>query len=101
MDYVFPKFGIRELGNGAPIGHLSNINYILIIILVPVIGALTQEYSAYRMVVVGGAICAASVFVMALPKMLFQRPAQGFIGQWSGHDYVGRQVRHTRYYHMF
>src|SRR6266436_10368230 len=25
MDYVFPKFGIRELGNGAPIGHLSNI----------------------------------------------------------------------------
>src|SRR6059058_3460548 len=39
MDYVFPKFGIRELGNGAPIGHLSNINYILIIILVPIIGA--------------------------------------------------------------
>src|SRR5438093_7543040 len=29
VDYVFPKFGIRELGNGAPIGHLSNINYIL------------------------------------------------------------------------
>jgi hypothetical protein len=100
MDYVFPKFGIRELGNGAPIGHLSNINYILIIILVPVIGALTQEYSAYRMVVVGGAICAASVFVMALPTMWFQRPAQGFIGQWIGHGYLGVQGSIHPYYLM-
>ena len=100
MDYVFPKFGIRELGNGAPIGHLSNINYILIIILVPVIGALTQEYSAYRMVVVGGAICALSVFVMALPTMWFQRPTQGFIGQWIGHGYLGVQGTIHPYYLM-
>ena len=100
MDYVFPKFGIRELGNGAPIGHLSNINYILIIILVPVIGALTQEYSAYRMVVVGGAICAASVFIMALPTTWFQRPAQGFIGQWIGHGYLGVQGSIHPYYLM-
>src|SRR5438034_11538503 len=50
MDYVFPKFGIRELGNGAPIGQLLGINYLLIIVLVPTIGALTQQFSAYRMV---------------------------------------------------
>src|SRR5437899_5417345 len=100
MDYVFPKFGIRELGNGAPIGHLSNINYILIIILVPIIGALTQKYSAYKMVIVGGAICAASVFVMALPTMWFQRPAQGFIGQWIGHGYLGVQGSIHPYYVM-
>ena len=100
MDYVFPKFGIRELGNGAPIGHLSNINYILIILLVPVIGALTQEYSAYRMVVVGGAICALSVFVMALPTIWFQRPTQGFIGQWIGHGYLGVQGTIHPYYLM-
>ena len=100
MDYVFPKFGIRELGNGAPIGHLSNINYILIIILVPVIGALTQEYSAYRMVVVGGAICAASVFVMSLPTSLFQGSAEGFIGQWIGRGYLGVQGSIHPYYLM-
>jgi len=100
MDYVFPKFGIRELGNGAPIGHLSNINYILIIILVPIIGALTQKYSAYRMVVVGGAICAASVFVMALPTPWFQGSAQGFIGQWIGHGYLGVQGTIHPYYMM-
>jgi len=100
MDYVFPKFGIRELGNGAPIGHLSNINYILIIILVPIIGALTQKYSAYRMVVVGGVICAASVFVMALPTPWFQRSAQGLIGQWIGHGYLGVQGSIHPYYMM-
>ena len=100
MDYVFPKFGIRELGNGAPIGHLSNINYILIIILVPIIGALTQKYSAYRMVVVGGAICAASVFVMALPTPWFQPSAQGFFGQWIGHGYLGVQGTIHPYYVM-
>src|SRR5947208_10882137 len=47
MDYVFPKFGIRELGDGAPIGQLSSINYILIIILAPVIGALKQKFQSY------------------------------------------------------
>jgi len=82
MDYVFPKFGIRELGDGAPIGQLSAINYLLIILLVPIVGALTQQFSAYRMVVVGGAICAASVFVMALPTAWFQGSANGAIGQW-------------------
>jgi MFS family permease len=89
MDYVFPKFGIRELGNGAPIGQLLGINYLLIIVLVPTIGALTQQFSAYRMVIVGGAICAASVFVMALPTDWFQGPANGAIGQWIGHGYLG------------
>src|SRR5438270_2567878 len=77
MDYVFPKFGIRELGDGAPIGHLLGINYLLIILLVPIIGALTQQFSAYRMVIVGGAICAASVFVMALPTEWFLTSAIG------------------------
>src|SRR5436853_4287315 len=100
MDYVFPKFGIRELGNGAPIGHLSSINYILIIILVPVVGALTQKYSAYRMVIVGGVICAASVFVMALPTSLFQGSANGAIGQWLGHSYLGVKGGIHPYYIM-
>ncbi len=100
MDYVFPKFGIRELGNGAPIGQLSAINYILIIILVPIVGALTQKYSAYKMVVVGGIICAASVFIMALPTQWFQASAQGFLGDWVGHIYLGVQGAINPYYVM-
>ena len=100
MDYVFPKFGIRELGDGAPIGQLSAINYLLIIILVPTIGVLTQRFSAYQMVVVGGFICAASVFIMALPTSWFQDAANGIIGQWIGHSYLGLKDGIHPYYVM-
>ncbi len=100
MDYVFPKFGIRELGDGAPIGQLSAINYLLIILLVPVIGAITQQFSAYRMVIVGGAICAASVFIMALPTGWFQGSANGAVGQWLGHSYLGVKGSIHPYYIM-
>jgi MFS family permease len=100
MDYVFPKFGIRELGDGAPIGQLSNINYILIVLLVPIIGALTQRFSAYRMVILGGAICASSVFIMALPTAWFQGPANGLLGHLVGHVYLGVKGSIHPYYVM-
>src|SRR5262249_3544170 len=89
MDYVFPKFGIRELGLNAPVGKISAINAIIIIFLVPIVGALTQKFAAYRMVVIGGAICAAGVFVMALPTEWFEPAAKSVIGQWLGHGYLG------------
>ena len=88
MDYVFPKFGIRELGEGAPVGRLVAINNILIVFLVPLIGALTQRFTAYRMVIVGGLISAASVFIMALPTLWFQPLANGWVGHWIGHGYL-------------
>jgi len=100
MDYVFPKFGIRELGDGAPIGQLSSINYLLIILLVPTIGALTQKFSAYRMVIVGGVICAASVFIMALPTSWFQASANGTVGNLIGHTYLGLKGAIHPYYVM-
>jgi len=100
MDYVFPKFGIRELGEGAPVGRLVAINNILIVILVPLVGVLTQRYSAYRMVVLGGIISAASVFVMALPTGWFQPLADGVLGQWIGHGYLQLAGRVHPYYVM-
>src|SRR5437773_4888344 len=88
MDYVFPKFGIRELGLYAPVGKLANINAIMIILLVPIVGALTQSLAAYRMVVIGGAICAAGVFIMALPTEWFVPAANCLIGQSLGLSYL-------------
>jgi MFS family permease len=80
MYYTYPKFGIRELGEGAPVGRLFMINSILILFLVPIVGALSQRISAYRMVSVGSAIAAASVFFMALPPRWFQPLADGWLG---------------------
>jgi MFS family permease len=100
MDYVFPKFGIRELGLDAPVGKLSAINSIVIILLVPIVGALTQKFAAYRMVVIGGVICAAVVFIMALPTQWFQPAANGVIGRWLGHGYLGLHGSIHPYYIM-
>ncbi len=100
MDYVYPKFAIRVLGDGAPLGQLWNINSIAIILLVPLVGALTQKFSAYRMVVVGGILSAASVFVMALPPAWFQPMADGCVGHWIAHVYLGLKGSVHPYYVM-
>lgn len=88
-SYTFPKFGIRELGDGAPIGRLSAINNILIIFLVPVVGALTQRIAAYKMVVFGSCIAASSVFFMALPPDVFKPLADGWFGHLIAHKWFG------------
>jgi len=100
MDYVFPKFGDRVLGMGAPVGRLANINGWMIIVLAPLVGALTQRLSAYRMVIIGGAICAAGVFIMALPTTWFLDMAEGGFGQWIGHSYLGLEGAIHPYYIM-
>ena len=100
MDYVFPKFGDRELGLHAPVGKLSGINAIVIILFAPVIGALTQRAPSYRMVVIGGAICAAGVFIMALPTVWFEPAVATGIGQWLGHGYLGLRGSIHPYYIM-
>jgi len=100
IDYVFPKFGIRELGPGAPVGQLVALNNWLIIFIVPFVGALTQRYPAYRMVIVGGIISAASVFFMALPTAWFETMARGAFGHWVGHGYLGLKGEVHPYYVM-
>ncbi|HSU52785.1 MAG TPA: MFS transporter [Candidatus Dormibacteraeota bacterium] len=100
MDYVFPKFAIRELGDGSPVGRLSSINYILIIILVPLVGVLTQKFSAYRMVVIGGLVCASSVFLMALPTGWFQGVADWPPAVWMAHTYLSLSGPVHPYYIM-
>lgn len=100
MDYVFPKFGIRELGDGAPIGHLMSINNWIIVILVPIAGALTQRFAAYRMVIIGGIICAASVFIMALPTAWFIPLANGPFGHLVHHTFLGLTGQVHPYYVM-
>ena len=90
MYYTFPKFAIRELGQGAPVGRLFLvINPVLIVILAPVIGALTQKVSAYRAVVVGSFIAAASVFLMAMPPAIFKPLADGWLGELIARRWLG------------
>jgi MFS family permease len=100
MYYVYPTFGIRELGKGAPVGTLWAINSIVVILLVPAVGALTQKYSAYAMVVLGALITAGSVFIMAMPTAWFVPLADGWAGNLVGHWYLGLKGGVHPYYVM-
>lgn len=100
MYYVYPQFGIRVLGEGAPVGKLWGINSLIVIFLAPLVGALTQRFSSYGMVTLGGAISAASVFIMALPTAWFQVLADGAFGNWIGHHYLGLTGAVHPYYVM-
>ena len=100
IPYVGQKFGLRELGDGAPLGRLWNINSILILLLLPLVGATTQRLSAYRMVTLGGIFAAASVFIMTLPTAWFEPLANSFFGDWLGHGYLRLKGAVHPYYVM-
>lgn len=100
MYYTYPKFGIRELGEGAPVGRLFAINSALIIFLVPLVGAFSQKISAYRMVLFGTFIAAGSVFIMACPPQWFEPQAQGALGHWVGSVWLGLKGTVHPYYVM-
>lgn len=100
MYYTYPKFGIRELGPGAPVGRLWALNSIVVILLVPIVGALTQKISAYRMVLFGTAVTAGSVFLMAMPPAWWQPVADGWAGHLIAHTWLGVQGAVNPYYVM-
>src|SRR5438552_8324809 len=52
------------------------------------------------MVVIGGVICAAGVFIMALPTEWFVSAANGVFGQGLGHGYLGLHGSIHPYYIM-
>jgi MFS family permease len=90
LFYTFPKYGLRELGDNAPIAQISSmVNSILIVVLVPITGVLTQKIAAYRMVTVGSFISAASVFFLAVPAAWFQPLADGWLGHLIAHQWLG------------
>jgi MFS family permease len=72
----------------APVGKLAGVNAILIIVLAPVVGALTQRIASYRMVIIGSIICSAAVFIMALPADWFVPAANSLFGHVLGHGYL-------------
>lgn len=61
LDTLFPTFFVRVLGEHAPYGSVIAINPILIILLVPVIGAFSSKHmSSYSMIILGTSIAAAA-----------------------------------------
>lgn len=89
LNYTMPDFAVRELGKGAPFAQVSSmLNSLLILVLVPICGVLSQRISAYRMVSVGSLVSALSVCFLALPPELFRPLADGWLGDLIVHRWL-------------
>jgi MFS family permease len=93
MHYTFPKYGLRELGPGAPIGNLWTVlNAGLIVLLTLPVAALFDRVSSFTMLLVGTTIAALPVFLMVIPPDVFTGIANGPIGYFIGHTWLGIPV---------
>jgi len=63
---TLPKYATRELGEAYRFGSVWAINPIMIILLVPIVTALTRHRSAYACIVAGALVSALSPFVLCL-----------------------------------
>jgi dipeptide/tripeptide permease len=62
---TWPKYALREFGRDFPFASYWAINPVIIIVLTPVVTALTRHRSAYGCIVAGAVVSALSVFFMA------------------------------------
>jgi len=62
---TWPKYTLRELGRSFPFANYWAINPAMIIVLTPLVTALTRARSAFWCIALGAAVSAGSVFFMA------------------------------------
>lgn len=93
MYYLFPKYAMRELGDNVPFGQLfGTLNAVIVIVFAPIVGALTQKFSAYKTVVIGSAIAALSVFLIALPQTWYAPMARSGFGDFIANTWLGMNI---------
>ena len=83
MHYTLPPWSDRELGFGSRFGTAWGVlNPAIIVILVPLIGALAQKISSYKMIVIGTFFSAAPCFLLVLPNEFFAGLVDTQFGGW-------------------
>ena len=64
LDATFPKYLQREFGNNVPYGTIYSINPTVVILLVPMLTAVTTNIDPLKMITVGSLVSALSVFFL-------------------------------------
>lgn len=62
---TWPKYTLREFGQDFPFASYWSINPLMIIVLTPLVTALTRHLKPYPVIVIGAVISALSVFFLA------------------------------------
>jgi proton-dependent oligopeptide transporter, POT family len=71
LDATFPKYMVREFGDGVPKGTIYSINPALIILLVPLVTAATSNVDPLLMIHHGSYISTASVFFLVVSTSIW------------------------------
>ncbi len=92
MHFTWPKYVLRERGDGFPVGTVWSLNSLLILGLAPLGTALTRKRKPFEVLLVGAFISALSPFVLCFGSaMPFQIAMVGLltIGEalWSPRSY--------------
>jgi MFS family permease len=66
MHFTWPKYVIRERGEGFPVGTLWSLNSVLILVLAPLGTALTRNRKPFEVLLFGAFISSLSPFVLTL-----------------------------------
>ena len=90
MHYTFPKYALRELGPGVKMGNLWGVlNPVMIVVLTPLVAAFSGKISSYSMIAAGTSFAALPVFFLAMPREWFASAAEGWLGEFIGHTWLG------------
>jgi MFS family permease len=68
MHFTWPKYVIRERGEGFPVGTLWSLNSVLILVLAPLGTALTRNRKPFEVLLFGAFISSLSPFVLTLGR---------------------------------
>jgi hypothetical protein len=71
LDATLPKYMIREFGEDVPKGTIYSINPAIIIILVPIVTAMTTNVDPLVMIHYGSYISSVSVFFLAISTSIW------------------------------
>jgi len=71
LDATWPKYMLREFGPNTPKGTIYSINPTLIIILVPILSAVTAQIDPLVMIHIGTYVSATSVFFLAMSTTIW------------------------------
>ena len=90
FSLTFPDYGIRVLGEGAKIGSVYGVlNPVLIIVLVPVVAAITPRVKSFTMLIVGATISTLSCFLAAIPGHYFTSMNDTALGRFIFINWLG------------
>lgn len=92
LDATLPKYQLRAFGSNVPIGAIYSINPAMIVLLVPIIGALTTHFAPFDMIHYGAWISGISPIWMVVNTKLWSTAA--FVATLS----LGEAIWSPRWY---